>query len=195
MPPSRKPNLPPSRKLNFKFQLDSTLIEPNHIPLFASWIDKKKSSHYNRRNIPYDFKLLYRSSRDGNDVGSFHRNCDNKGATIFIAKIKDSMHLIGGYNPLDWSGGGWKTATESFMFSFTNGKDISTAKFGYSNNGRQSVFCYSDYGPTMGKLRSSNNNWTYDVGGHVGNLYPNIEVPARFTVEDYEVFQVTKKQI
>src|SRR5438046_631583 len=59
--PNMKPktNLPPSRKIN----LDSTLIETNHLPLFASWIDKKDSLHYSKENIPYDFKLLYRSSR------------------------------------------------------------------------------------------------------------------------------------
>src|SRR5207249_2762919 len=73
-----KANLPPSRKLNLKFELDSTLIQPNHIPLFASWIDKKDSSHYDKKKIPYDFKLSYRSSRDGVDAKSFHRNCDNK---------------------------------------------------------------------------------------------------------------------
>src|SRR5581483_3720483 len=78
-----KIDLPPSRKLNLKFQLDSTLIEKNHIPLFASWIDKKDSSYYNRKNIPYDFKLLYRSSRDGINTENFHDNCDNKGATIW----------------------------------------------------------------------------------------------------------------
>src|SRR3984957_10253782 len=61
--PNMKPkaNLPPSRKPN----LDSALIKSSHIPLFASWIDKKDSLHYNKRKIPYDFKLLYRSSRDG----------------------------------------------------------------------------------------------------------------------------------
>src|SRR6266536_1112300 len=96
-----KINLPLSRKPNLKIQIDSTLIETSHIPLFASWIDKEKSSHYNRKNIPYDFKLLYRSSQDGIDTKTFHKNCDNKGATIWIAKIKNSTQLIGGYNPLD----------------------------------------------------------------------------------------------
>ncbi|CAB4392729.1 unnamed protein product [Rhizophagus irregularis] len=56
-----KVNLPPSRKPNLKYPLNSTLIKSNHLPLFASWIDKKDTSHYNRKNIPYDFKLLYRS--------------------------------------------------------------------------------------------------------------------------------------
>ncbi|CAB4430714.1 unnamed protein product [Rhizophagus irregularis] len=109
--PSRKPNLS-----NFKYQIDSTLIESNHVPIFASWIDKKGSSHYNRKSIPYDLKLLYRSSQDGNDTESFHRNCDNKRATIWIAKIKNSTQLIGGYNPLDWDQSwSWKTTTDSFF--------------------------------------------------------------------------------
>src|SRR5205823_5716777 len=98
--PNMKPkaNLPSSRK---KILLDSTLVKSNHLPLYASWINKKDSSYYDRKNLPYDFKLLYRSSQDGADASSFHRHCDNKGATIWIAKIKDSTQLIGGYNPLD----------------------------------------------------------------------------------------------
>src|SRR2546421_128626 len=98
-----KTNLAHSRKPNSKFKLDSTLIESNHISLFASWIDRKDSSHYNKKNIPYDFKLLYCASRDGFDNRTFHRNCDNKGATIWVAKIQGSTQLIGGYNPLDWN--------------------------------------------------------------------------------------------
>ena len=116
----------PSRKSNLKLKLDSSLIESKHISLFASWVDRKESSHYNKKNIPYDFKLLYHSSRDGLYAASFHRNCDNKGATIWVAKIQGSTRLIGGYNPLDWSGYGWKDTADSFIFNFTNGKNIST---------------------------------------------------------------------
>src|SRR5438046_8433707 len=91
-----KTKVAPSRKPNSRFKLDSTLIQSDHVPLFASWIDRKNSSHYNNKNIPYDFKLLYHSSRDGFDSASFHRNCDNKGATIWVAKIQGSTQLIGG---------------------------------------------------------------------------------------------------
>src|SRR5947207_2063896 len=142
------------------------LIKPKHLPLFASWIDKKDSLHYNKKNIPYDFKLLYRSSRDGIDTVSFHRNCDNKGATIYVAKIKDSAQLIGGYNPLYWSSrdrwGEWKATSDSFLFNFTNENNVSTAKLGYVNNQGNSVFCHSNYGPTIGKLHCHLNNWTYN---------------------------------
>src|SRR4051812_10980812 len=54
-----KADVAPSRKPNLKFKADSTLIESDCIPLFSSWIDKKDSSHRNKKNNPYDFKLLY----------------------------------------------------------------------------------------------------------------------------------------
>src|SRR5688572_28530256 len=120
-----KANAAPSRKTNLKFKLASNLIQPDSIPLFSSWIDRKDSSHYNKKDIPYDFNLLYRSSRDGFNANSFHRNCDNKGATIWVAKIQGSTQLIGGYNPLDWNGScGWKRTADSFLFNFTDKKSI-----------------------------------------------------------------------
>ncbi|GBC19303.2 BTB/POZ protein [Rhizophagus irregularis DAOM 181602=DAOM 197198] len=184
-----KTNLPPSRKQ----RLDSTLIESNHIPLFASWIDKKDSSHY-RKNVPYDFKLLYRSSQDGVDTKSFHKNCDNKGATIWIAKIKNSTQLIGGYNPLDWNGSRyqWETTADSFIFNSTNGKNISTSKVSYVKKQNRAVFCNYNYGPTMGNIYCDNNNWSNKDRGY-GDDYPKIGIPENFEVEDYEVFQVIKK--
>src|SRR6266536_6674557 len=157
--PNMKPksNLTP-RKPNLKFKLDSTLIESSHIPVFASWIDKEESSHYNKKNVPYNFKLLYRSNRDGIGIDSFHRNCDDKGATIWVAKIKDSTQLIGGYNPLDWSGNCWKTTADSFVFNFTNGKNISTAKLGFVNNPIYAVGCSNNLGPRMGNFYCCGDN-------------------------------------
>jgi hypothetical protein len=188
-----KTNPSPSRNANLKYQLDSTLIESKHIPLFASWIDKKDSTYYNRKNIPYDFKLLYRSCQDGIDASSFHRNCDDKGATIWIAKIKDSTQLIGGYNPLDWSGNGYKTTSDSFLFNFTNGNNISTAKVSYVDKKSCAIYCHTNYGPAMGNLLCCDNNWNYDNYDN-GNRYPKIGIPEKFVVEDYEVFQVIIKQ-
>ena len=33
-------------------------------------------------------------------TAAFHEKCDDKQTTIFIAKIKDSEQIIGGFNPL-----------------------------------------------------------------------------------------------
>src|SRR6201996_619114 len=87
--PNMKPkaNIATTRKANLK---SSTLIKQEHISIFSSWIDKKDSSHYNKKNIPYKFNLLYRASRDGNSAAVFHEKCDNKGATVVIAKIQNS---------------------------------------------------------------------------------------------------------
>ncbi|EXX76984.1 hypothetical protein GLOIN_2v1766027 [Rhizophagus irregularis DAOM 181602=DAOM 197198] len=191
--PNIKPkfNVIPSRKSYLK--LDSTLIELDHILLFASWIDNKDYSHYNKRILPYNFKLLYRASQDGFDANSFHRNSDNKGATIWVAKIQGSAQLIGGYNPLDWGGNcGYKNTSESFLFNFIDGPNISTAKFGYVNDSRYAVYCNNNYGPDMGNLNFPNsNNLNYNYNNR--DWYPDIGIPETIVIEDYEVFQVAKK--
>ncbi|GBC41229.2 hypothetical protein GLOIN_2v1868927 [Rhizophagus irregularis DAOM 181602=DAOM 197198] len=188
-----KTNVAPPRKY-LKFKLDSTLIESKHVSLFASWIDKKDSSYYNSKNCPYEFKLLYRSGQDGFNAESFHKNCDNKGATIWIAKIKGSTQLIGGYNPLDWGGNcGQKNTTDSFLFNFTDGNDISSVKLGPINNltGASAIYCYNNQGPSMGSLNSKNsNNWSYYAGS---TTYPNIGIPSKFTIENYETFSIVKQ--
>ncbi|RIA98682.1 hypothetical protein C1645_731421 [Glomus cerebriforme] len=179
-----------------QLKLDSILIDSNYLPLFASWIDKKDFSYYNKRNIPYDFNLLYRSSQDGFNTTSFHKNCDNKGATIWIAKIQNSTKLIGGYNPLDWDGNScWKTTLDSFLFNFIDGKNLSTAKLGYVINAQYAVYCHEQFGPHMGNLNCAyskySNIWYYYYNNT--DHYPNIGIPANIKVEDYEVFQVIKK--
>ncbi|GBC52578.2 BTB/POZ protein [Rhizophagus irregularis DAOM 181602=DAOM 197198] len=162
--PNMKPktNVAPSRKLNLKFKLDSTLIKSKHIPLFTSWIDKKDSS-YNKNKIPHEFKLLYCSSRDG----------------------------FNGYNPLDWNGHSvWKKTADSFLFNFTDGKDISTAKLGYVNDTNNAIYCRNYCGPYTGDLFCRNsNNWTC----YNSNYYPKIGIPEHFIVENYEVFQVIRQ--
>jgi hypothetical protein len=184
---SIKTNVMLSRKSNLNFKLDSTLIESNHVPLFASWIDKKDPSHFNKKNVPYEFKLLYRSNRDGFSNRDFHKNCNGKGDTIWVAKIKNSRQLIGGYNPLDWSGSNWKTTKDSFLFRFIDGIDISTAKLGHVNDASHAIYCGNNVGPQMGNLNcSGSNNWSYDRGFY----YHEIGIPGHFIVENYEVFQV-----
>ena len=58
-------------------------------------------------------------------------NCDNKGTTIWTAKIQ------GGHNRFDCS----------FAFNFTDGKNISTAKLGYVNDANHAVYCGNNHGP------------------------------------------------
>ncbi|CAG8603708.1 10190_t:CDS:1, partial [Scutellospora calospora] len=86
--------------------------------------------------LPYEFKLLFRSSRDGFNGETFHRLCDNIPGTVTVIKINNIPGTVtvikinntneilgGGYNPLIWKVGIWtysKTA-DSFIFSLKNG--------------------------------------------------------------------------
>jgi hypothetical protein len=85
------PNMQPKTNVatSRKSKLDSTLIESNHIPLFCFMDLIENILHY-YNIIPCQFKLLYRSNWDRFDAASFHKHCDNKRATIWIAKIKGS---------------------------------------------------------------------------------------------------------
>src|SRR5581483_3799679 len=120
-----KANIALTRRPTLGFKLDSTLVKPEHIPIFSSWIDKKEPLYYNKRNNPYKFNLLYRASRDGNTVKAFHEKCDNKGATVVIAKIQNSEKIIGGYSPLFWdSSNSHKYTNDSFIFSFVDRNNL-----------------------------------------------------------------------
>ncbi|GBC17483.1 hypothetical protein GLOIN_2v1837919 [Rhizophagus irregularis DAOM 181602=DAOM 197198] len=178
-----------------KFIYDSTLIERQHFAILASWIDKKENLHYNVRNIPYKFNLLYRASRDGNTPAAFHAKCDNKGATIVIAKIKNSEQIVGGYNPLQWDSSGlWHSTFDSFIYFFADMKNIVTAKVSYSNGNEYSIRNDPNYAPIFG-------GWDlyHDRNGVWCNSwcssYPKIVgMPTgAFEMNDYEVFQVIRK--
>ena len=195
-----KANTAPTRRPTLNFKLDSTLVKPEHISLFSSWIDKRDSLHYNKKNNPYKFNLLYRASRDGNTPAAFHKKCDNKGATIAIAKIQNSEKIIGGYNPLFWdsSSGIYKSTNDSFIFSFADRNNLKSAKVGYCNKNQYAICCNLYYGPTFGAdpdlFCYSNGTWYGNSSGQ-NSSYPkvdDIQNASYFNIDDYEVFQVVK---
>ncbi|EXX69233.1 hypothetical protein RirG_097990 [Rhizophagus irregularis DAOM 197198w] len=191
-----KNDIQPPRKSNFIY--DSTLIERQHFAIFASWIDKKENSHYGVRNIPYKFNLLYRASKDGDTPVMFHNKCDNKGATIVVAKIANSESIVGGYNPLQWDASDQDKSTfDSFIYLITDEKNIETAKIGYSNGNKYSIRNFSNRGPGFGGgpnlYRDRKGPWHSSFDNYYSS-YPEIDdIPARFEVDDYEVFQVIKR--
>ncbi|GBC06586.1 hypothetical protein RclHR1_06940003 [Rhizophagus clarus] len=180
----------------FNVNIDSIMINQEHLTLFTNWIDKKKENAKYIHYIPYKFNLLYRASRDGNTAAVFHAKCDNKGATIVIVKITNSEQIIGGYNPLFWdSSNGYKSTRDSFIFSFANKDDLQKTKIVYSNGDQFSMQCYSHCGPIFGNsdlclnFSSGPNIWN-----HNPYSYPSLGLPYEMNVEDYEVYQVIENQ-
>jgi hypothetical protein len=177
-----------------KCNVDSIIINQNHIKIFANWIYRKvKSSEY----IPYKFNLLYRASRDGNTSKAFHAKCDNKGATLVIVKIENSKQIVGGYNPLRWYSNvrrEWKSTYDSFIFSFLDKNKLDSAKVGYSCGDAYSTGYDTgdNHGPIFGKgidLNFFKGTWYSDKPVS----YPKIDIPTKFIADDYEVFEVIKK--
>ncbi|RIA98262.1 hypothetical protein C1645_750435 [Glomus cerebriforme] len=184
-------NFKPSRR---KFK--SVLINYNVFKLFAKWIDKKDD--YYTQNIPYKFTLLLRGTREGFDAATFHQLCDYKGATLVVAKIKDSEQIIGGYNPLNWSSsrsGQYSTTNDSFLFKFDS-SNLNSAKIGRVSSSYTSNAIYDNvsYGPTFGGghdlYSPGNTSW---CSSNNGTYYVSINIPSSFTIDEYEVFQVVKK--
>lgn len=101
--------------------VDSCILSTKNAALIAIWIrqvEQTVTTPIRQEVIPYNFKLLFRGSRDGFSPSAFHQICDNKSNTVVIMKIKDTGELIGGYNPIKWkSTKGWGQTSSSFIFS------------------------------------------------------------------------------
>ncbi|RGB35293.1 hypothetical protein C1646_667821 [Rhizophagus diaphanus] len=165
--------------------LESVLVNRKHIALIVSWIDKKRGKN------KYKLNLLYRASRDGNTPLAFHAKCDNKGATIIIARVKNSKQIVGGYNPLFWdSSNSCNSTKNSFLFSFTDKNDLQSAKVVYSKGDLNSIRSYSQWGPVFGTDLHAAYIPTIDSWRASVCSYPSLSLPSIFKIEDYEVFQV-----
>ncbi|RIB22554.1 hypothetical protein C2G38_2295066 [Gigaspora rosea] len=99
LPPRKKATVQlPSRKVSIIIP-SSSIITLEHVAEVSSWIDRR-SKIYNTTEIPYEFKLLLRGSRDGFTGELFHRLCDNIPGTVVVVKIDSTNEILGGYNPL-----------------------------------------------------------------------------------------------
>ncbi|CAI2173615.1 14962_t:CDS:2 [Funneliformis geosporum] len=192
------------QNLNYS-PIDSNIIKLKHASLIAHWIDNQDDTNIRvSRNYPtYDFKLLLRGSLNGFSASKFHDLCDDKGATVVVMKVSDTGEIIGGYNPISWKGGfigSWENARDSFIFSLGDGENnsIDSTKF-YKvkqEHANMAVFCADIRGPCFGcrDLWMSNfNNLSINCDSEVKYYSGKILESKKFSVEDYEVFQVVKK--
>ncbi|RIA80314.1 hypothetical protein C1645_792776, partial [Glomus cerebriforme] len=146
---------PLSSRSSFSINIDSVIINAQHLSLFSSWIVKENEI---LKKNPYKYDLIFRASRDGNTSTDFHAKCDGKNSTIVIAKIKETNQLVGGYNPRDWDGDAVaKITRKSFIFSFENCNDIHTGRIGRVIQEQHAIRCYNNYGPLFGTFKNGSN--------------------------------------
>ncbi|RIA93166.1 hypothetical protein C1645_874226 [Glomus cerebriforme] len=176
--------------------VDSKIITYQHVELISKWIDRLEITDW---STPYEFKLLFRGSRDGFTSDDFHKFCDSQSCTVTVAKVKDTSEILGGYNPIAWrsdSGfGSYDTTKDSFIFSFKNNK-IENYILSRVIDENHAIYNSDFCGPTFGNddlnlfdrlfslsdRRSISKKNSYDKSIR--------ETEDKFYVEECEVFQI-----
>jgi hypothetical protein len=93
--------------------IGSSLISTQASIQLIKWINEKKKKNW---------QLIFKASRDGFDVGSFHRICDYIGETVVVIQSK-SGHIFGGYNPENWTSTNSYTSNDkTFLFKLADDK-------------------------------------------------------------------------
>ena len=96
-----------------------------------------------------DGELLYKASKDGFDVDTFHRKCDGKGNTVTI--IKNNFDFVfGGYCAEEWTSEfKWVMDPKAYIFSLRRNSVSKTFKF-LVTNPSCAIHGGSVFGPAFG---------------------------------------------
>ena len=176
---------------NYITNLDSIIIDNNlHNSTLKNWINPKEKIKAN---------LLYRLTRDGPEISTFHNLCDNKGATLTLIHIKDIGYKVGYFvNSSFDSVSNWKKDDNSFLFNLNQNKK-------YKKNTPHhtpSFYCNKDCGPSASGFGCNPNkklNFLYHTKASIDNFYENASniIPSKekkdeieYEIEDMEIFQI-----
>ena len=150
-------------------------------------------------------ELIYRLSTDGATPNDFHNKCDNQGPNICLFK-NDKGNIFGGYSSISWErNGGYRSASNSFLFTLTNIYNTEPTKFPNSNS-NYSLYFHSSYGPTFGggsDIYTYTNFFDNNNGSGLGHSYKDIlgkgysifsgdNNSTNFKLKEIEVFKLNK---
>ena len=177
--------------------LSSLIIKENkeYNEILKSWINPNKY---------IEAELLYRLTRDGENVSKFHELCDNKGPTltIFLTNSQNGENIGGIYTPLSWDkSSGSKNDSEkaTFMFNLTKREKYKKIR------GADSIWCTNFFGPwtinfgfknTMKKIEHYGLiiDQSYEKGSEIlPNSSNNSSKAKLFEVIEVEVFKILMK--
>jgi hypothetical protein len=177
--------------------IDSNIIASQHAETISKWVNKLNIT--DKLTSPYEFKLLFRGSRDGFYPNKFHEICDLKSRTVTIAKVKGSNEILGGYNPIAWkSVDRYGNTRDSFIFSFNNKERNENYVLSRIVDNRYAIDDRSYHGPSFGNgdliLWGLDINTLYNYCYSCKKSYerPIRETEDRFSIEEYEIFQLMK---
>ncbi|EXX52050.1 uncharacterized protein OCT59_021106 [Rhizophagus irregularis] len=187
-----------TKKISLK-NIDSKIITIQHAELISKWIDRLDITDELKNS--YDFKLIFRGSRDGFTPEKFHEICDDKSHTVSIIKVKNSDEILGGYNPIMWesrdydfSDYDYSKTKDSFIFSFNNKVDIKNHILSRVENENYAIDNSISLGPSFGiSDLVICGDFFHDYGNYCkrSSYEKQIrETGDKFAIEEYEIFQI-----
>ena len=172
--------------------LDSNILDNiNQNSTLKNWINPKKNIKAN---------LLYRLSRDGPEISTYHNLCDEKGSTLTLWHMKNIGDKIGFFaNSSFDSVSGWKSDPDCFLFNLNQNK-----KYKIKNYCNYTAFiCRKDVGPSASCLGCNPDiplTYIYHSKIHIDKYFEdaskilpsqnNKEYEVKYEVEDMEIFQI-----
>lgn len=120
--------------------------------------------------------LLYRASRDGWRVSTFHSMCDGKGPTLTAIKTANGC-VFGGYTDVTWDSQGRNTtSSNAWLFSIKSIAGTPPTKMPIKRSARSyATFRAGNYGPTFGGGHdlyvSDNANMCQSSYSNLGHTY------------------------
>ncbi|PKY34540.1 hypothetical protein RhiirB3_454369, partial [Rhizophagus irregularis] len=138
-------------------------------------------------------------SRDGFTPKKFHELCNDLYHTITFIKVKETEEIIGGYNPIIWSSSDtWGETKHSFIFSFKE-KDIKSAIISNIKETEHALNYGAERGPYFGIdiiIKAASESANYNGISCKKRYYEKKirDTENGFSIEDYEVFQIKKRE-
>ena len=168
--------------------MDRIIIDNNNYnSTLKNWINPNKKIKAN---------LLYRLSRDGAEISTFHELCDNKGPTLTLFHLKMG-DKIGFYvdDSFD-SNSGWKKNIFNFMFNLNQNQKYNKTFFD-----KNSFYCQRNCGPSVNCLGCNPDvkfNFIYHSANAIDNsfingskLLPSENIEKEYEVAEIEIFQIS----
>ena len=146
--------------------------------------------------------LLYRLSRDGPEISTFHNLCDNKGPTLTLFHIENGDKVGFYINESFESTSSWKYDNNCFIFNLNQNKKFMKIKRLYIFD-YPSICCLSNCGPSVNGL-GCNENISLDYIFHSyenidkcfengSEILPSTSGEKKYKVKETEIFQVIIK--
>ena len=173
---------------NYIINMDSLIIENNNYnSSLKHWINPKAKITAN---------LLYRLTRDGPEILTFHNLCDDKGPTLCLFQIKDGDKVGFFVNGAFDCSSGWKNDENAFIFNLDQDKQYKR----FDSPNPESFYCSRFCGPSVngfGCNPDKNLDLIYHAANVIDNFFydgskllPSYDLEKEYIISECEIFQI-----